>query len=98
MLSSSRNAATLLERFCEVKYAMMDLCLSQVLVFQRAPNSWGECSQLLGLPRRQNLAHGSDRKRCIRLWVVAKSNPVRCGDVRLGGYEIFGDAFWRRQK
>jgi len=64
--SSSRNAAALLGRLVDVRYAIIDLCLFewsasvQKKAFRRFP-------QLLGLPRGQDLAHCSGGRGCIRL-------------------------------
>ena len=70
MFNSSRNAAALFGRFAAERYAMMDLCLarkiSDLLQARIAENLLDEHLQLLGLPRRQDLAHG-DRGRYMKL-------------------------------
>jgi len=69
IFSSSRNAAALLGRFEEERYAIIDLCL--VPVSQSAAWAWAKfVLQLLGLPRRQDLAHGDRGSRYMKLEVT----------------------------
>lgn len=55
MLSSSLNAAALLVRFCEERYAMMDLCLKIVS----------------SVAESRRLAHSSSACRDVRIWLMA---------------------------
>jgi hypothetical protein len=57
MFSSSRNAAALLFKFCDERYAINDLWLRSKSA-SAVSNLWLQDLQLLGLPRRQDLTHG----------------------------------------
>ncbi len=46
---------------------MLDLCLRLISRFRRFPET---CLQLLGLPRRQDLAHGDGDSRYMKLEVA----------------------------